>query len=64
MQIKDAVGLGSGFLSGEKPTESRDRTLQLPNTTPKRGQPKCTQTGQGGDALVWSLQKSASASHG
>lgn len=23
MQIKDAVGLGSGFLSGEKPTESK-----------------------------------------
>lgn len=35
MQIKDAVGLGSGVLSGEKLTESRDTTLQLPNTTPK-----------------------------
>lgn len=37
MQIKGAVGLGSGLLSGKKMRESRDTTLQLPNTNPKTG---------------------------
>lgn len=37
MQIKGAVGFGLGFLSGEKMTESRDTTLQLPNGNPKTG---------------------------
>lgn len=37
MQIKGAVGLCSGFLSGKKMTESRDTTLQLCNINPKPG---------------------------
>lgn len=37
MQIKGAVGFGSGFLSGGKMTESRHTTLQLPNNSPKIG---------------------------
>lgn len=37
MQIKGAVWFGFGFLSGEKMTENRDTTLQVPNTIPKTG---------------------------
>jgi len=40
MRIKGAVGLSSGFLGGEKTTESRCTTLQLPNITPKAGTAK------------------------